>query len=93
METFGPPRELVADPHFERDRRRALQDLDPLKIDGPIRDLIAGFATLAQCFTLQCCYGHFVHAGQPDHHNLEPLPDQDLGPVTEKGASHANPLL
>lgn len=29
---------------------------------------------LPHCFTLQCCYGHFLHASQPDPHNTERLP-------------------
>ena len=48
-------------------------------IDRPIVDLINGFNRLPYCFTLQCCFGHFVYDDQPDRHNLEPLPvDQDI---------------
>ncbi len=42
-------------------------------IDPPIVDIINGFNKLPCCFTLQCCYGHFVCNGQKDPHNLEPL--------------------
>jgi hypothetical protein len=43
-------------------------------IDAPIIELIDGFSHLPYCFTLQSCYGHFLHAHQRDPQNLEPLP-------------------
>jgi hypothetical protein len=43
-------------------------------IDPPLIDLINGFLTLPYCFTLQCCYGHFLHGAQGNSKNLEPLP-------------------
>lgn len=46
-------------------------------IDKPITELINVFDELPYCFTLQCCYGHFLHGGQNDPHNLEPLPMTD----------------
>jgi hypothetical protein len=50
-------------------------------IDAPIRDVILSFAKLTCCFTLQCCFGHFVHAAQPDPEKLTPLPIENVGPV------------
>lgn len=43
-------------------------------IDYPIVDIINGLNRLPYCFTLQSCYGHFVHNGQKNPHNLELLP-------------------
>lgn len=46
-------------------------------IDSPIIDIVNGFNSLPFCFTLQSCYGHFVHQDQRDPHNIEPLPAID----------------
>lgn len=46
-------------------------------IDAPIIEIVNGFNKLPYCFTLQSCYGHFVHNGQKDPHNLESLPVKD----------------
>ena len=43
-------------------------------IDAPIVELIEGFSRLPYCFTLQSCYGHFLHDHQRDPQNFEPLP-------------------
>ncbi len=81
METFEQPRDLVDNPHFESDRQVVLSNLARARIDAPIRGIIAGFAGLSYCFTLQSCYGHFVHAEQSHPENLEPLPAHDVGAV------------
>lgn len=81
METFAEARELVDDPRFTAERERSLASLVLEEIDAPLRGLIRGFAVLSCCFTLQCCYGHFVHAGQPVPDNLEPLPPGGAGSV------------
>jgi len=47
-------------------------------IDAPIVQLVNGINQLPYCFTLQCCYGHFVYAGQDDPYNLELLPGTDI---------------
>ena len=44
-------------------------------IDAPIRDVVTSLAGLPYCFTLQSCYGHFVHRRAGDRRNLERLPD------------------
>jgi len=46
-------------------------------IDAHIIELIHAFNRLSYCFTLQCCYGHFLYEGQKDDHNLDPLPITD----------------
>jgi hypothetical protein len=81
METFDQPRKLTVNPHFQADRQVALAGLATARIDAPIREIVANFESLSCCFTLQSCYGHFVHAKQPRPENLEPLPPHDVGPV------------
>ena len=81
VETFAPARPFVDYPTFKEDRARALSALDPAAIDRPIRSIISRFGTLPYCFTLQCCFGHFVHAGQKDPHSLDPLSSQGVGRV------------
>jgi hypothetical protein len=81
METFAEPRELVDNPGYMRKRERMIASLDLDAIDRPIRGIIREFAQLPQCYTIQCCYGHFVHAAQQDPHNVEPLPAYEVSPV------------
>jgi hypothetical protein len=81
METFADAREFVENPRYQRDREVVLEKLALENIDGPIRNIVAGFAELPYCFSLQSCYGHFVHAAQPQLDNLEPLPSHDVGTV------------
>ena len=82
METFAPPRRLVDHPLFEADRKRALKKLDIDEVDAPIRDIVEGFSRLPCCFTLQSCFGHFVHSEATAPDNLEPLPPNGVGIVT-----------
>ncbi len=81
METFTKPRQFVGDPQFDAERKRTLGTLTLDKIDAPIRDLITGFAKLPYCFTLQSCFGHFVHSEAPSIDNLIPLPAHDVGVI------------
>jgi hypothetical protein len=74
METFIEPRELVNNPGFEKQRQRTLADLTDDMIDAPIVSVVRELNNLPFCFTLQCCYGHFVYDGRWDQHNLDPLP-------------------
>ena len=46
-------------------------------IDEPIVEIVKGFNRLPYCFTLQSCYGHFVHSEHDNPHNLDPLPGTD----------------
>lgn len=81
METFTKPKDFVPNPRFEQDRRQCLSDLNSIEIDEPIATLIWSFARLPYCYTLQCCYGHFLHAAQTDPQNLHPLPAINVGEV------------
>lgn len=74
METFAAPKEFVEDPHYAARREQTLHGLDVDTIDKPLRGLIADFAALEYCFTLQSCYGHFLYDDQRDKKNIEPLP-------------------
>lgn len=81
METFDQPRKLTANPHFQADRQVALARLANARIDTPICEIIANLKSLSCCFTLQSCYGHFVHTEQSHPENLEPLPPHNVGEV------------
>jgi hypothetical protein len=74
METYIEPRELVDDPGFTEARRSVLAGLSVDMIDPPIADLMRDINSLPYCFSLQCCYGHFVREGQEDEHNFDRLP-------------------
>jgi hypothetical protein len=63
----------MINPFFPEQREKALNGLDINKIDVPLHKLIDGFSKLPYCFTMQCCYGHFVHEFQKDEQNIEPL--------------------
>ena len=73
METYCSEKPLRPDPQFEQARMRALGGLAEAGIDAPIRDVIAALNRLPYCYTLQCCFGHFVAPEQPDEHNLTPV--------------------
>ena len=79
METFSPLLELVDNPQFSSHKSATIANLSDDMIDRPIVELIRDLNNLPYCFTLQCCYGHFVHDDQLDPTNLEPLPGQDPG--------------
>jgi len=81
VETFAKPRPFVDHPRFSRDREQALADIHPENIDAPIRRLITRFSHLPFCFTLQCCFGHFLYDGEQEEENLRALPSHDIGPV------------
>lgn len=77
METFTEAKPFVDDPYYEKKREEALIELEGLFksrfIDTPIIEIIRGFTTLPHCFTLQSCFGHFVHDQQKNPKNVEPL--------------------
>ena len=83
METFLSPKHLVADPRFAEERRKSQAKLDLGSIDPPIVPLMSGFMQLPWCFTLQSCYGHFLHAGQDNPRNTERLPELSDGESVE----------
>lgn len=74
METFTDLKDFVDNPDFHEQRKKCLNELDIKSIDVPIVELISGFAKLDYCFTLQSCYGHFLHNSQKNPYNIEPLP-------------------
>lgn len=74
METYTEPRDLVPNPGFAQQKRATLSDLREGMVEAPLIGLVRDFNALPHAFTLQCCYGHFLHPGQRDEHNLEPLP-------------------
>lgn len=73
METFTVIKDFVDNPHFYEQRRKSLNELDLTMIDAPIVEIIKGFSKLPYCFTLQSCYGHFLHQDQRSLKNIEPL--------------------
>lgn len=77
METFTSLKDFVINPHFSLQRKSYLDRLDLSQIDSPLTVIIKRFATLPYCFTLQCCYGHFLCNKKDDPHNLDPLPAND----------------
>lgn len=82
LETFTKARDLVESSDFVRAKRTAMAKLDLSVIEEPIRDIVEGFNTLEYCFTLQCCYGHFLCLPEQGPENLDPLPDGFSGLVT-----------
>ncbi len=77
METFTQTKALVENLHYHDQRRKSLAGLNDGMIDKPIIEVINAFNKLPYCFTLQCCYGHFIYGGRNDPYNLEPLPLTD----------------
>ncbi|MBF0225574.1 MAG: hypothetical protein HQK76_08985 [Desulfobacterales bacterium] len=73
METFTEVKNFVEDNSFDENRRKYLNEIDIYSIDKPILDLIKGFSNLPYCFTLQSCYGHFLHKYQSNPNDTEPL--------------------
>ena len=83
METFAQPKDLVHNPRFRCNREHVSATLTLDVIDTPIRDVIWAFNALPHCYTLQSCYGHFLHAAQRDPRSLLTLtlPVSDIGTV------------
>jgi hypothetical protein len=81
METFTAARALVRNDGYEADRLEALAALDLSAVDPPILDVVEAFRPLPHCFTLQCCYGHFLTTAGRDEHSLEPVADGFSGTI------------
>ncbi len=81
MKTFAPAQPSVHNPGYRDDCQKVKAALDLNEVDAPIRAFITAFNKLHYCYTLQCCYGHFLHATQSDPPNLECLPAHDVGQV------------
>lgn len=82
LETFTKAREFVQNPRYIQDRQDAIEALDLFAIDQPIARLIERFSLLPQCFTLQCCYGHFSLRPGQDDHSLDRLASSEHPTVT-----------
>ena len=74
MKTFTEPKKLTDNPHFGEQKQKSRIAVADAEIDAPIIEIIKEFNKPPHCFTLQCCYGHFLYSGQDDPNNLEPLP-------------------
>ncbi|MCK5031508.1 MAG: hypothetical protein KAR64_08585 [Thermoplasmatales archaeon] len=77
METFIKSKAFVDDSHYYEKKEESLRELQISTIDAPIVKIVKGFAELPHYFTLQSCYGHFIHNGQQNPKNLEPLSNFD----------------
>ncbi|MGD8561977.1 MAG: hypothetical protein PVG03_05565 [Desulfarculaceae bacterium] len=77
METYGPARQMVPDPDFEKKKNKTLAGLDPQILDPPMRDLVAGYNKLPYCYTLQCCHGHIVIPDKGPYSDWQRLPVED----------------
>ena len=73
METFIELKPFVNNPNYQERRKKVLAALDISIIDVPIIEIIKGFTRFPFCFTLQSCYGHFLHDKQKDPENINPL--------------------
>ena len=81
LETFTGAKAFVESRRYSENRRDSLAAIDLSSIDEPIVDIVAGFAALPHCFTLQCCYGHFICGSGQNPHSLAPIPIDYRGPV------------
>lgn len=74
METYTELKAFIANPHYQAQREASLAEMDLALVDAPLLGIVGGLNSLAYCFTLQSCCGHFLHPGQPDEKNTDPLP-------------------
>jgi len=82
LETYAEAKEPVDNPDFTDQKRSSLTGLTNTTIDSPILDIVRKMNELPHCFTLQCCFGHFVYTGQDNPHDLKPLPEtNDIGRI------------
>lgn len=77
MITFTIQKQFVEDPEYIRKKEKSLIELENiLKKDGldlPIEQIIIDINKIPYCFTLQSCYGHFVHRHRKNLYNVESL--------------------
>ena len=77
METFAGPKPFVDNPEYERNRCVALETLRSLiatgRIDPHLVDLMTLFSRVSHCYTIQSCFGHFVHERESDEHTTARL--------------------
>ena len=76
METFTHAKPFTRHPGYAADREKAHRELAEEmirgSIDTPLLPLIREWIPIHHCFTVQCCFGHFVHDLEPDTENLVP---------------------
>jgi len=65
---------MESNPRFQKQKKAVLAGLRNELIDQPLVELIAGLNKLTCCFTLQCCFGHFIHKNNRDPFNVDALP-------------------
>ena len=83
VETFTEPKGFVENLRYVQQRQASLSTMDIDTLDPPIADIVKSFQDLPCCFTLQSCYGHFIHEAQQDRNSTERLPISDgVGPVS-----------
>ncbi len=77
LETFTKLKGFVDNPLYQEQRKAYLGKLNISTVDTPIVEIIKDFTKLPYCFTLQSCFGHFLHSNQKNSHNIDPLPISD----------------
>jgi hypothetical protein len=74
METFTNAKPFARHPGYAADREKAHRELAEEmirgSIDTPLLPVIRDWIPITHCFTVQCCFGHFVHDMEPDIENL-----------------------
>lgn len=78
MQTFVPSIPLQNISNFAQTKAQTLLDLNKDPIDTPIKDIVMSLNALPYCYTIQCCWGHFVSTSQPDKHNLAVVKKKDI---------------
>lgn len=77
METFAGPQPFADNPEYEQNRFIALEKLRHLiatgRIDPPLVELMMLFSGISHCYTIQSCFGHFVHERESDEHTTARL--------------------
>jgi len=75
--TFTIPKPFIEDPDYKKKKEKSLIELEGIlkknELDLPIKIIITDLNRIPYCFTLQSCYGHFVHLYQKDANNIESL--------------------
>ncbi len=77
LETYTEAKKLVENLQYQEQKETCMDSLSDSMIDRPIVGIVSDLNRLPWCFTLQSCYGHFLHRDQTDPHGLEPLPGTD----------------
>lgn len=77
MITFTIPKPFVEDPEYRKKKEKSLIELEDIlkknELDLPIKKVIMEINKIPCCFTLQSCYGHFVHLYQKNSNNIVSL--------------------